>query len=311
MTYRFISDPTPNLPTYGMLPRVRPRSTVSSPYPVFSTSTHHVTRRVSSPMSLHLTLRDRPFLLSTIPLGQHHGRPSSRSALPLGQTSRSALLTVSLPALPTTAVGPPCCRPSHSANTAVGPPRGQPSRSTKRRCRPSSRSDLPLGQPPQSALLGDPLTLSKVSYSIGFRRGEQVGRDSEMIAKGYKRTLKTRKRLSGGLDHLGLGLKSLDQFAPFTRINFKFLKIGSSLERNFSCSSGLQNFEKTSESSHFTLKHNFWLLEPRFKNRHGRSSLVFLTRVEAHACKNTGSMNFTLEPTFGCSSESAKQRLKM
>ncbi|CAL5433322.1 unnamed protein product [Camellia sinensis] len=26
-------------------------------------------------------------------------------------------------------------------------------------------------------------------------------------------------RLSGGLDHLGLGLRSLDQFAPFTEIN--------------------------------------------------------------------------------------------
>ena len=35
----------------------------------------------------------------------------------------------------------------------------------------------------------DPLTLSKASYNIGFRQGEQVGRDSEMIAKGYKRTL--------------------------------------------------------------------------------------------------------------------------
>ncbi|KAF5954337.1 hypothetical protein HYC85_007193 [Camellia sinensis] len=60
----------------------------------------------------------------------------------------------------------------------------------------------------------DPLILSKASYNIGFRQGEQVGRDNEMIAKGYKQTL-----ISDGLDLLGLALGSLDQSDPSTGTN--------------------------------------------------------------------------------------------
>ena len=95
------------------------------------------------------------------------------------------------------------------------------------------------------------LTLNKVSYSIDFRPRWQVGRDGEMITKGYKQTLKTRRRLSflspislyilllfltyslegslgdspfpvelmyrfiGGLDHSDTGWRSVDQFDPF------------------------------------------------------------------------------------------------
>ncbi|KAF5934132.1 hypothetical protein HYC85_030303 [Camellia sinensis] len=99
-----------------MLPRVRPRSTVSSPYPVFSTSNHHVTRRLLSPA--HPTL---PFAVSP-PYGQPfhsanlRGQLSSWSALPLGQPSRSALLVVGPPTRPTFAVGPPRGPPFHSVH---------------------------------------------------------------------------------------------------------------------------------------------------------------------------------------------------
>lgn len=139
-----------------MLPRVRPRSTVSSPHPVISTSNHHVTRRLSSPTPLHLTL---------------HGRPSLRSTLPLGQPPWSAPL----------AVGPPRIRPSHSANLrgrppsrlallvvdpptrptfAVDSPRDRPFHSVTLHGRTTSRSVHPLGHPCRStSILPIPNTL--------------------------------------------------------------------------------------------------------------------------------------------------------
>ncbi|XP_028068009.1 uncharacterized protein LOC114270657 [Camellia sinensis] len=60
-----------------------------------------------------------------------------------------------------------------------------------------------------------PLTLNKVSYSIDFRPRWQVGRDGEMVTKGYKQTLKIRRRFSGGLGHLDIGWRSVNQSDPF------------------------------------------------------------------------------------------------
>ncbi|THG07197.1 hypothetical protein TEA_012003 [Camellia sinensis var. sinensis] len=131
-----------------MLPRVRPRSTISSPYPIFSTSNHHVTRRLLSPKPLHLTLRSRPsamvgpparptFAVSPLRDRPLHGRPSS-----------TALFMVGPPARPTFAVGPLRDHSLHSRPSRLANIRGRPSSRP-----PSTRSALPLGQPSWSPLL--------------------------------------------------------------------------------------------------------------------------------------------------------------
>ncbi|GMQ08378.1 hypothetical protein CsSME_00052124 [Camellia sinensis var. sinensis] len=133
MTYRFTFGPTPNLPHHVILPHVRPRFTAPFPYPVFSTSSYHVTRRLSSPALCHLPIR---------------GQLSSWSVPPLGHPSWLALLMVCHSARPPFMVGPSTRRPS-----AVGPPLGQSPHSATLRGRLSSWSVTSLGHPSWSALL--------------------------------------------------------------------------------------------------------------------------------------------------------------
>ena len=50
------------------------------------------------------------------------------------------------------------------------------------------------------------LTLYKTSYNTDFRREGHVGRDSEMMTKGYKQAWKPRRRLSFSISNPSLSL---------------------------------------------------------------------------------------------------------
>ncbi|KAI7981913.1 Mucin-19 [Camellia lanceoleosa] len=148
--------------TFHIPPRVRSRCTELCPHPVFSTSSHHVTRRLLSPapfrsatltvgFSRSVTLTVGPSRSATLTVGL-----SSSATLTVGP-SRSVTLTVGFSHSVTLTVGPPSARPpsrsapSHSATLTVGPtrsatltvglsPHGRP---PSRSVRPPARSDLP------------------------------------------------------------------------------------------------------------------------------------------------------------------------